>query len=84
MKISLVADATGNNVKENKDSRMTLVIWHAQVRTMNTKTAFERVFATEKNVRKTAQLSQQRERTIPPAGRRRRRNGKEAVRVQMR
>ena len=57
VKISPVTDATGNNVKENKDSRMTPVIWHAQVRTMNTKTAFERVFAIEKNVRKTAQLS---------------------------
>ena len=68
---------------ENKDIRMTPVIWHAQVRTMNTETAFQRVFATEKNVQKTAQLSQQRGRTIPPAGRRRRTNGEEAVRVQM-
>ena len=54
MKISPVADATGNNMKENKDSRMTPVIWHAQVRMMNTETAFQRVFATEKNVQKMA------------------------------
>ena len=45
-----VVDAALNSVKENNDNRMTPVIWHTEVTTMKTKTAFLSVFGAQKSV----------------------------------
>ena len=50
-----VADPTGDSVTATKDSRVTPVIQHAEVTTTKAETAFQRVFAADKNVQKTAQ-----------------------------